>query len=72
MFVFLSIDKKTKEPYVLVVEGNRIEHPLLVQGNRAKMKVFHVNPNKDINIDALEIILFKAIEFYKNGTIKTK
>ena len=72
MFVFLSIDKKTTEPYILVVEGNRIEHPLLLQGSRAKMKVFHVNPNQDIDIESLNFILSEAIEFYRNGTIKTK
>lgn len=72
MFVFLSIDKKTKHPYILVVEGNRISHPLLEQGKRAKMKVFHVNPNLDIDIESINTILSDAIELYKNGTIKTK
>lgn len=72
MFAFLSIDKKTNHPYILMVEGNRIEHPLLVQGKRAKMKVFHVDPNKDIDIESLNIILANAISFYETGIIKTK
>jgi len=72
MFVFLSIDKQTKYPYLLWVEGNRLSHPLLEQGKRAKMKVFHVAPNKDIDVLTLKIILKEAISFYKKGLIKTK
>ena len=72
MFVFLSINKKSKHPYLLWVEGNRLSHPLLKQENRAKMKSFYVDPNKDIDIESLSIILANAISFYETGIIKTK
>ena len=29
MFCYLWTDKKTHEPYIGIVEGNKIDHPLL-------------------------------------------
>jgi hypothetical protein len=71
MFCYLWIDKKTNEPYILFVEGNYLEHPKLEIGNRARMKVFRVNPNEDIPIKTIKSLLNKALNLYKNGIIKT-
>ena len=71
MFCYLWIDKKTKEPYIGVVEGNRIEHPSLEQGNRKRMKIMRVNPNEDFPVETIELILNQALNFYRNGIIKT-
>ena len=70
MFCYLWKDKKTNEPYIGIVEGNRINHPSLEQGNRARMKILQVNPNIDIPIDLIENILNQALDFYRNGIIK--
>jgi len=70
MFCYLWIDKKTKEPYIGVVEGNRIEHPSLEQGNRKRMKIMRVNPNEDFPVETIELILNQALDFYRNGIIK--
>ena len=72
MCCYLWIDKKTTEPYILFVEGNRLEHPKLVTGTRARMKVYPVNPNEDILIDEIETILEDALELYRKGVVKTK
>ena len=72
MFCYLWIDKKTKEPYIGVVEGAKIEHPLLEKGNRSRMKVLRINSNQDIPIEDIHLILNRALDFYRNGTIKTK
>lgn len=64
MFCYLWTDKKTKEPYIGVVEGGQIEHPLLEQGNRSRMKILRVNPNKDIPIDVIYEILKRVLIFY--------
>ena len=69
---YLWKDKKTNEPYVLVVEGKLIDHPLLEQGDRKRMKVFRVNPEKDIDIDSVHEILTLAVDLYTSGKIKTK
>ncbi len=65
MFCYLWQDKKTKAPYIGVVKGLEINHPLLIQGNRSKMKILPINPNKDIEIDEINFILKKAMSFYK-------
>ena len=46
MFSYLWEDKKTKEPYILFVEGKHLDHPLLLQGDRKRMKIFPVDPKK--------------------------
>lgn len=72
MFCFLSIDKKTNKPYLLMVEGNRLSHPQLEQGNRSRMKVLNINPNQDLPINDIQLILDEALDLYRNGLIKTK
>lgn len=72
MFCYLWTDKKTDEPYVLFVEGQHLDHPKLEIGNRKRMKVFKVNPNKDIPIATIELLLDKAVDLYRNGIIKAE
>ena len=36
------------------------------------MKILRVNPNKDLPIDFIELLLNEALDLYRNGTIKTK
>jgi len=71
MFCYLWIDKKTKYPYIGIVEGHQINHFALEQGNRKRMKVIPVNPNEDFP-DYIEEILNVALGFYRNGIIKIK
>jgi len=70
MFCYLWTDKKTNEPYIGIVEGNRINHQLLEQGNRSRMKILRINPNKDIPVELIELILNQALDFYRTGMIK--
>ena len=70
MFCYLRTDKKTGEPYIGIVEGNRIEHPLLEQGNRTRMKILRVNPNEDLEVELIEDLLSQALVFYKGESIK--
>jgi Domain of unknown function (DU1801) len=72
MFCYLWTDKKTDEPYILMVEGKYLDHPKLEEGDRSRMKIFRVNPNKDLPIKTIEHILKTALDLYKNGTIKIK
>lgn len=72
MFCYLWIDKKTNEPYILIVEGKYFDNPELEEGNRSRMKIFRVNPNKDLPLQKIETILQKAINLYKTGIIKIK
>ena len=72
MFCYLWIDKKTKEPYVLFVEGQHLNHPKLEVGSRKRMKVLRINPNEDLPINTITFLLNQALDLYRNGTIKIK
>ena len=72
MFCYLWTDKKTDEPYILMVEGKYLDHPGLETGDRIRMKVFRVNPNQDLPIKIIENILKKALDLYRKGVIKLK
>ncbi|MEO7988701.1 MAG: DUF1801 domain-containing protein [Chryseolinea sp.] len=72
MFCYLWTDKKTDEPYILMVEGKYLDHPKLEEGNRSRMKVFRINPNKDLPVKTIENILQKALDLYRTGIIKIK
>lgn len=64
MFCFLWTDKKTNEPYILVVKGNLLDHDQLEQGERTRMKILRVNPNKDLKQNLIEEILQQALALY--------
>ena len=72
IFCYFWVDKKTKEPYIGIVEGNKIEHPLLEQGNRLRVKILRINPNEDLPIDTIHLILNQALDLYRDGIIKLK
>ena len=72
MFCYLWTDKKTREPYLLMVEGKYLKHSELEEGNRSRMKIFRVNPGKDIPIVLIEDILQEVLDLYRKGIIKVK
>ena len=72
VFCYLWSDKKTHEPYLLMVEGKHLDHPQLEAGTRSRMKIFRVDPNKDLPVLTLDHILQQALNLYKSGVIKIK
>ncbi|MFY0630593.1 MAG: DUF1801 domain-containing protein [Flavobacteriaceae bacterium] len=68
-FCYLWIDKKSNEPYFLMVEGKHLNHPKLEIGDRSRMKIFRINPNEDLPISDIDFIMNQALNLYKNGTI---
>ncbi len=70
MFCYLWTDKKTDEPYILMVEGKLLHHPALEAGDRSRMKILRVDPAKDLPIETIKDILKSALELYKKGIIK--
>ena len=72
MWCYLWTDKKTLEPYIGIVEGSKVDHPSLEKGNRARMSILRINPNEDLSIDTILLILNKALDLYRNGIIKIK
>ncbi|WP_304235042.1 DUF1801 domain-containing protein [Jiulongibacter sediminis] len=72
MFCYLWTDKKSGLPYLLMVEGEHLNHPKLEEGSRKRMKVFYVNPEADLPIDDIQSILQKALNLYRNGVVQAK
>ncbi len=72
VFCYLWTDKKTDEPYILFVEGKHLNHPSLEKGNRTRMKIFKVNPHKDLPLNAIIDILQTALDLYRRDIIKLK
>lgn len=66
MFCYLWTDKKSNDPYFLLVEGNKIQHPQLEAGTRKRMKILSVNPNKDLPIKIIHEVLEEALSLYSN------
>lgn len=69
---YLWVDKKTKWPYIGVVEGHRFEHPILEKGDRKQIKIIRINPEEDFPIEDISLVLNWALDLYKKGIIKTK
>ena len=71
-FCYIWKDKKTKEPYIGIVEGKRIDNPFLETGDRKQIKVLPIDPNEDLEIHTIEMVLNQALDLYRNGTILIK
>jgi hypothetical protein len=63
---YLWKDKETNEPYILIADGNQINHSSLEQGNRKRMKVLRVNPNLDIDIISIHEVLQLGIDIHES------
>ncbi len=64
MFCYLWIHKKYLQPYIGIVNGNKIEHPDLIVEKRARMKILLVDPQKDLPMEKIRLILNKALALY--------
>jgi hypothetical protein len=63
-FCYIWKDNRTQQPYVGIVKSKLIEHPLLVQGDRKKMKVLYFDTSKDIPVELIDKIFKLAIKQY--------
>jgi Domain of unknown function (DU1801) len=64
MFCYIWTHKKLLHPYIGIVEGNKIHHPKLLQENRARMKILLIDPNQDIPINEIDLILKEVMSLY--------
>ncbi|GAA3978996.1 DUF1801 domain-containing protein [Mucilaginibacter dorajii] len=72
MFCYLWVHKTILQPYIGIVEGQRINHPDLIIEKRARMKIMLFDAQQDLPIETIETILKQALDLYKTGIIKTK
>jgi hypothetical protein len=64
MFCYLWVNKKTQQPYIGIVEGRKIEHPLLIIEKRSRMKIMTLDAQQDIPVKTIGEILKMAIDIY--------
>src|SRR5690606_25414993 len=64
-FCYLWTDKKTREPYLLLVEGKYLDHPALEAGSRSRMKILKIDPDKDLPMKTIVDILQNAMDLYR-------
>ncbi|HRG39255.1 MAG TPA: DUF1801 domain-containing protein, partial [Bacteroidia bacterium] len=62
---YLWFHKKYKQPYLGIVEGKQMQHPLLIQEKRSRMKIMLLDPEKDLPIKTIQSILKKMMKLYK-------
>lgn len=72
MFCYLWVHKKELKPYIGIVEGGRVTHPDLITEKRSRMKIMLFNPNKDLPIKTIKLILKQTLELYKTGEVPIK
>lgn len=64
MFCYLWTHKKNNLPYIGFVEGRKIDHPALLIEDRARMKIMLLDPNTDVPIEIIDMILKMGIDLY--------
>ncbi|MDO9000792.1 MAG: DUF1801 domain-containing protein [Bacteroidota bacterium] len=64
-FCYISYHKKTKLIYIGFVQGYKIKHSKLLSEGRKQVKVFYIDPEKDIDVKNLNAIFKKACSLYK-------
>lgn len=65
MFAYLWMDKKTKQPYLGIVEGNKIHHPDLIQEKRTRMKIMRFDVHQKLPIKMIEALLRDVLVLYR-------
>jgi hypothetical protein len=58
-------DNKTRHYYIGFVDGLKMKHPQLEQGQRKKMKILQLNNDEDLPIKLIHDVLNQALSFYK-------
>lgn len=72
MFCYLWVHKKTKQPYIGIVEGKYFNHPRLIIENRSRMKIMLFDADKELPVKTIRLILKQAINLYKTGVVQLK
>lgn len=64
-FCYLWIHKKYQQPYLGIVDGNKINHPDLIIEKRARMKILLVDAGKNIPVKKINKILKDVLDLYR-------
>jgi hypothetical protein len=65
MFCYLWVHKKYGQPYLGIVEGNKMRHPDLLSEKRARMKILLIDAGKNIPVRKINSILKEVLALYR-------
>ena len=65
MLCYLHVQVKSGRLYMGVPNGKAIEHPLLLQEGRARMKALYLDTEADLPVDMIDLILEKSITYLR-------
>lgn len=60
-FCYLWVHKTLHQPYIGIIDGNKIDHPELLQEKRSRMKILLIDMNRDFPLKSIKNILNQAI-----------
>jgi hypothetical protein len=64
-FCYLSVYKNDGMPYIGFIEGTRFDHPELVIGDRARIKILPLDASAPLPIGKINSVLEAAMSLYK-------
>lgn len=64
-FCYLWFHKKLRQPYIGIVDGNRINHPDLISEKRSRMKILLVDPGRNIPVAKIRALLRQTLALYR-------
>mgnify|MGYP003575622307 CR=1 FL=1 len=68
MLCYLWIHKKFKQPYIGFVDGNLLNDESLLVEKRAKMKILLIDPNDDLPIEKINILITNVLYLRRKQT----
>lgn len=63
-FCYFHKDAKTLQPYIGIARGHLLDHPMLFQGHRKKMKIVRISNTEDLPIEELSVIFHRLKALY--------
>lgn len=63
-FCYLWLHKKHEQPYIGFVDGQQLDHPQLLSEKRSRMKILLIDPNKDVPLETVNLLLKAALRKY--------
>lgn len=70
MCCYMWLHKKYGQPYIGFVEGKHLDHPDLLLEKRSRMKILLVDPEKDLPLEIIELLIQQMLDLYRSGTVK--
>ena len=65
MFCYLWMHKKFHQPYLGIVEGIKVTHPMLLAEKRARMKILLLDPSKNLPMKTINAVMKEVLSLYK-------